>query len=194
MPPNPAYTAARLFCITSSPTLYLCPLQVLSAESGLDPLPPALSGLSRLRLCHLEHRGRLAEGAACAPLLPGGPWLRSLQWLSVGPGTLLSSTAVLQGVTALECVTVAYSPTAKIDWGSSAVAAFFDWLARHPPLRRLSFDAARLSAQPMLGSIDFVVHMTHLGRQRPVLLVQYPGWRRGEGETFFGHLYKSHPF
>ena len=173
-------------------------MQVLCGESGLDPLPPALSGLSRLRLCHLECWGRLAEGATYAPPLPGGPWLRSLQWLSVGPGTLLSSTAVLQGAAALECVSIANSPTTSVDWHSPAADAFFDWLARHPPLRRLAVDCSSWpsNSKQAFASTDFVVQMTHLCRRRPALLVQYPGFsHREQAKTFLHHLRsESHPF
>ena len=163
-------------------------LQALGADIGLDPLPPALSGLSRLRLCHLEYGGLPANGFNYAPPLPGGSWLHSLQWLSVGIGTLLSSTAVLQAATVLECVSIANSHTASMDWGSPTADAFFDWLARHPPLLFLSLDA-HWSAKLFVAQ-DFLVRIVQLCRRRPALLVQCPGWRMRE--TLFRITLRKH--
>ena len=186
MPPH--HSCMRHRCHCSHPFTSVVLPQVLRATSGLDPLPPALSGLSRLRLCHLESYGP-AERTAYAPALPGGPWLRSLQWLSVGPGTLLSSTAVLQGAAALECVSIAGSPAGGIDWHSAAADAFFDWLARHPPLRCFSVDAGR----PKKVCSRFFVRVLQLGRSRPALRVQCPGLG-DEGESLVAHIKATFPF
>ena len=163
--------------------------QAIAFPPYSDALPPALSGLSRLRLCYL---GPAAEPGTGAPPLPDGPWLRSLQWLSVDPDVLLSSTAALQAAAALECVSISGSLLAEaVDWSSPAADAFFGWLAQHPPLRRLSVDVyypkqsrnwRRLSA-----------HIRRLGRHRPGLLVQRPGLR-DEGESLQEHLQEAYPF
>lgn len=168
-------------------------LQSLRAgRSGLDPLLRALSGLSRLRLCLLECTDAAVHDGY-APPLPGGPWLHSLEGLGAGIGTLLSSTAVLRAAARLEHVSIANSPAGQIDWRSPAAAAFFDWLAQHPPLRCFSVDVWREDTKQVFASTSFTVHIAQLGRRRPALLIQLPGLG-GEGKTFDASLDAQYPF
>ncbi len=108
--------------------------QVLWDFSGSHPLPATavdvllrqLSGLSQLRVCYLGGLSRQAAASeAPLPPLPGGAWLQSLQWLSTGIDTLLSSTAVLRAATQLEHLGL-WGSSAAIDWDSPAAAALFE--------------------------------------------------------------------
>ncbi len=149
-------------------------------------LPAALSGLSRLQLCSLECLG--SSGAARqAFVLPSGPWLGSLRWLSTDIGTLLSSTEALHAASALECLSIARSPehAAPVSGHSPAAAAFFDWLAHHPPLQRLSIENMDSSKLVALGS--FFVQFAQLGRRRPSLNVHCL-WYGSGGQMFAEHL------
>lgn len=159
-------------------------LQLLHAYSGLDKVPAALSGLSRLRLCQLE-----CADKDHAPLLPGGPWLHSLEWLGASIGTLLRSTAVLQAAARLEHVSVDYSSDIQIDWNSPAAAALFYWLAHHPPL--LSFSVNTWGSQ--FAPADFTAQMVRLGHCCPALRIQLPGLGH-ECETFDDFLRAQNPF
>ena len=165
--------------------------QILQGTHGMNPPPAGLSGLSCLQLCDLMHVYRHgADGEAedeGAPL-PAGPWLASLRWLSVNVSTLLSSTALLPAMAGLECVSLHYSPGAQNRWWMPAAHAFFDWAARHPPLRRLSLECGSAAS----GSEDFVMHLVRLCRRRPGLLVQCSDMFR-EGDTLSDWMWKADP-
>ncbi len=145
----------------------------------------ALSHLSRLQLCHLSR----SPTAGQASELPGGSWLRSLRWLSTGIGTLLRSKEKLHATAALECVSLVASPDV-VDWHSQAAAAFFDWLAHHPPLRRLSIEWSD-SREPKLTVSKSL--LTQLVQLRPSLIVHCPG-PDSEGQSFSDYLDAQHPF
>lgn len=167
---------------------------MLRSDPGFELLPPALGSLSRLQICCVEHMGiDAAGGVAYAPPLPSVPWLQSLRWLRVGIGTLLSSMAVLQAATVLEC---ASSPrlagVPSIDWTSTAAGAMSDWLAHHPSLRRMAIDAYEEEVDAF-ASTDCLVWFLRLCRRRPGLLVHCPGFG-DEGESLQQFLETSHPF
>ncbi len=124
-------------------------------------MPAALASLSNLQRCFLD----LETDEAAAPPLPSGPWLASLRWLHYKIGGLISSTAALQAAAALEFLEAGTSFCSNVDWASPAAAAFFDWLAQHPPLRRVYFDAAEGGA---FDSGRFAAHVMGL-RRRPAL-------------------------
>ena len=111
-------------------------LQIVLTE---DTAVPALAGLSNLQRCYLHLE--VPDGDA-APPLPAGPWLANLRWLHYPIDGLVVSTATLQATTTLEFLEAAESEQI-IDWRSPAAADFFGWLAQHPPLRRLFFEAER---------------------------------------------------
>ncbi|KAI7840532.1 hypothetical protein COHA_005688 [Chlorella ohadii] len=175
---------------------HLTGLTCLVLSIAPDMPPAALSGLLRLQLCQLERSDDpdiIAEDFA----LPGGPWLRSLRWLSTDLNAVLSSTAALHAATALECVSVAALPAdvAAINWQSPAAAAFFNWLAQHPPLQRLSIESSpSLDSAPNLNaSKHFLVHLLQLCRRRPALAVHFPG-PTTEGQSLARHLSACHRF
>lgn len=173
-----------------------CLLQMLSPSTSFDALLPALSGLSRLRLCSLERTyGDQTDPLHMAPL-PAGPWLCGLQWLSIDLGTLLISTTVLVEAAALECISITNRGRMIVDWSSQAATDVFDWLAAHPPLRRLSFDDGdNFALQRMVSSPDFQVQITQLGRHQPAVQVQYPAFGGDRvSESFRCHVDKHHPF
>ncbi len=159
-----------------------------------DTLPAALSSLSRLQLCHLE-RWDERETAAQVVTLPSGPWLGSLRWLSADIGTLLSSVEALHTAAALECVSVAESSadSPAIDWSSLAAAAFFDWLAHHPPLRRLSIEWPGSESSELTITKGFLVQFAQLCRRRPSLVVHFLG-PTTEGQSLARHLRACHRF
>ena len=138
-------------------------LQIVSTEDAA--VPTALAGLSNLQRCYLE----LSVGSnGVAPPLPAGPWLASLRWLHYDIDGLLSSTTVLPAAAALEFLEAGTFFVSNVDWASPAAAAFFDWLAQHPPLRRVYFDAA---AGRAFDSGRFAAHVMGL-RCRPALVLQ----------------------
>ena len=67
--------------------------------------------------------------------LPPGPWLHNLRWLFAPYGVLANSVAVLQDAHELEFLQLFYFE--ECEPGSPADVALFDWLAQHPPLRRV---------------------------------------------------------
>lgn len=128
-------------------------------------VPAALAGLSNLQHCHL----RLQAGDDIAtPPLPAGPWLASLRWLHYPICGLVSSTAALQAAAALEVLKAGCSET-EVDWTSPAAAAFFDWLAQHPPLRRACFDGKGRA----FDSGYFAAHVAWLARRRLGLEISF---------------------
>jgi len=152
-------------------------------------MPAALGQLSRLQLFHL---GR-ASTAAQASALPSGPWLRSLRWLSADTQTLLGSMETLHAAAALECVSIAGVPlpAGALGWQSPAADALFDWLARHPPLQRLSLECLHFTKTVESGS--FLLQFAQLCRRRPQLAVQCPT-AINEGQTLIEHLRVCHRF
>lgn len=165
-------------------------LQVIDAVVEPASLPPSLAGLPHLQLCQLSFAYPQFGYAAAAPL-PGGPWLHSLRWLSIGISSLMRSTAVLRAATALECISIVHSPAAATNWHSPAASTLFDWLARHPPLRRLSIQAD-CSLAPF-SSVAFAAQVRWLRSRRPALWVQHPDL--GEvGESLSSFLNRAHPF
>ena len=65
-----------------------------------------------------------------------------------------------------------------MDWRSPRATAFFDWLAQHPPLRRLSFDA-RWDEADNFDWPQFVKQLMRLWRRRPLLAMDCPGFEDG---------------
>ena len=146
--------------------------QVLHGE-GLDALA-ALGELLCLQRCLLERTDKRAADEA-VPALPGGPWLRSLRMLGANIDVLSSSTAVLQAAPALEVVCAGDTDSQQqFDWRSPAAAAFFDWLARHPPLRLVYFEPDAESAA--FDSHLFAARLAQLWRRRPGMDVQCWGF------------------
>lgn len=123
-------------------------------------LPDTIAGLPNLQRC--------CSWSCFEGPLPAGPWLRSLHWLDTELDTLASSLAVLRAAPALEFLDVGSG--GDFDWGSPAAAALVDWLAQHPPLRRVCFDewCWRDAINPGL----FDVSIAQLRCRRPGLLVQ----------------------
>lgn len=165
-------------------------LQELWGSYGWDVIMPAMSGLSQLQLCHVSNYP-INGGEAEAVPLRSGPWLCGLRWLCADLNTLLRSTAVLQAATALESISIGHSPSAVVDWRSPAATAFFDWLASHPPLRRLGVDL-KYPAK-LIESSAFVVRLMQLWRRRPALLVQAPGFG-DTGDSFGEFVAATYPF
>lgn len=124
-------------------------------------LPAALPSLPRLQRCYLD---KLIFEA-----LPPGPWLHSLRWLGAPLGALIHSVATLRAAPALEYVCAESRGNEAEIWGSPAAAGLFNWLARHPPLRRVCFNA--LATQTAYNSLKFTAHVSQLARDRPALLV-----------------------
>ncbi len=148
--------------------------------------PAALSGLSRLQLCHLDT-------AYKAFALPSGPWLRSWRWISAGFAALISSTEALHEAAELECVSIAHTSEVTVDWQSPAPAAFFDWLAHHPPLRRLCLDWSDVYDSDIVVQKDFLLLLGQLWRRRPSLIVDCPG-SKTEDQSFTPYLDAHFPF
>lgn len=166
----------------------MLPAQRLVGSCPLDPLLPALGGLSRLQLCGLYRDDDSVAGGQAAAL-PAGPWLRSLRWLSTDFTTLLSSVPALQAATGLECLSLTDDPAEAINWHSPAAAAFFAWLESHPPLRRLCLE----DWSDALGTRGFLLRMLQLWRRRPTLLVHGSGFG-DEGEQFGAFVCATCPF
>ena len=141
-----------------------CPSHAAQLLNTYDyAVPAALSGLSNLQRCYvaLEGVGQVA--------LPAASWLRSLRWLHFHVGGLVSSAAVLQAATALEFVEAGNDSSGRIQWSGPAAAAFFDWLAQHPPLCRIYFDTCRGS---LFDSGAFAAHVMRLCHRRPALVLE----------------------
>ena len=149
-------------------------------EHDLCSLPPAVGSLPRLQRLCIDDMG--TTEMPLMPPLPAGPMLQQLRWLAAGMGTLVKSAAVLQAAEALEYVAMLEGGMYIIDWQSAAVAAFFDWLACHPPLRCLSIDADLFEAEGFDWP-GFVLRLLPLLRRRPLLSVRCPGIG-DEGPTF----------
>lgn len=148
---------------------------------GLTP-PAALAGLSHLRRCYLSRTDRPAVGAAAALQLPVGPWLHNLQWLGINVGLLAGSVAALGAAPALEFVELVESDSSQqLDWQRApGAAAFFDWLAQHPPLARVSFESRYLTRKSLFNSPAFAMRLLQLGRSRPSLRVRCSGGGGGD--------------
>lgn len=151
-------------------------LQVLLG-SGLRP-PATLAGLVSLQHCYLGCTSQRAAGAGAAqpPPLPAGPWLHGLRWLGIDSGLMASSAAVLHAASQLEVVEVTESePENSGGWyRSPGTIAFFHWLAQHPPLTCVSFQAsfARAGMLCAFDSRSFAARLLQLGRDRPTLQVR----------------------
>jgi hypothetical protein len=162
---------------------------MLWGDCCLNLLSPALSSLSRLQLCELENDGYDDAGGQLAPL-PVGPWLHSLRWLSTNDNTLLRSLPALQAAAAFECISIELTPPSRShDWCPPAAAAFFDWLARHPPLRRLCLACYSEDLAPL----EIVQHLMRLCRYRPDLAIEFPDEGR-EGEALGAFVLRTDPF
>ena len=195
--------AALLLAVASCATCHACPSipQALRHLFGTSPLPAAavdvllqeLSGLPKLRVCCLGGlSGRqAAAGGPLLPLLPGGPWLQSLQWLGVSIDALLKSNGVLLEATQLQHLGL-WGSSVAIDWGSPAAAALFDWLACHPPLRHLTVDD--LISTQVFATSGFFNHCMQLCRRCPDLLVQWPDLQGEQNETVIRRLNSQDPF
>ncbi len=146
-------------------------------ETADVAVPAALAGLSNLQRCCLDFL--VPEEGVAAPPLPAGPWLASLRWLYYEIGGLITSTAALQAAAALDFLEGGtFYNTKKVDWASPVAAGFFDWLAQHPPLRRVYFDAAGRKA---FDSGFFAAHAMRLARRRPSLELE--GFLRPIGDA-----------
>lgn len=132
-------------------------------DVGLLGLPAALARLPQLHRCFLVRSSN--------EVLPAGPWLARLRFLSAAAGTFISSTALLSGAAALEVVKLDVCGQ-DVDWGSPAAAAFFGWLAQHPPLRHVLFSGIYCIKDFGPG---FQAHLALLLRSRPALEVQVSG-------------------
>lgn len=117
-----------------------------------------------------------------AHVLPQGSMVRNLRWLATSIETLLASAAALQSAEALEYVAIIECTRYDIYWRSPEVAAFMEWVARHPPLRSLSVDAP-LRDPEEYDWPDFVICLLKLLRHRPGLSVRCPGFGDDEGPT-----------
>lgn len=167
--------ACENLSVQENEALALPALQVLNGR-GLT-LPAALAGLSRLQRCFLCRTDSLAAVVGDRPQLPAGPWLRNLQWLGIDAGLLDGCVAALGTAPALEFVEV-------VDTGSQprlelrhspAAAAFFGWLAQHPPLARVSFETQVSAPNSTFASQAFAMRLLQLGRSRPGLRVRCSG-------------------
>ncbi len=137
--------------------------QVVLTED--DEVPAALAGLSSLQRCCLYI---YAGNNVASPPLPAGPWLASLRWLRYNIDGLVSSTATLEAAAALEFLETG-SSSLEINWRSTAAASFFDWLAQHPPLRRVYLDPAGRTFNSGL----FAAQVARLCRRRPGLDLRF---------------------
>jgi len=147
-----------------SPQLQPTPLlQVVMTNDAA--VPAALAGLSNLQRCNLE----VQTDEAAAPPLPAGPWLASLRWLSYPICGLVSSTAALRDAAALEYLETINSWVAVFERESDPAADFFDWLAQHPPLRRVHLEDRGGQAY---HTPFFAAHVERLGRRRPSLVLE----------------------
>ncbi len=143
-------------------------------------LPAALSSLSRLQLCHIP---RLEDSNAALPRSP------SLRWLSTDIRTLLGSMDALQHATVLECVSIIGRPKHAVNWDSPAGAAFFQWLAHHPTLRRLSIEHPHPN---LVASRSFLVQFAQLCHRRPALAVHFPA--PTDRQSLIEYITAHHPF
>ena len=134
-------------------------LDIAHIEGGLSAAHAALASLPHLQRCLL--------GENFVERLPAGQWLHSLRWLSAYYKAVAGSVAVLRAAHALEFVEL-YGRY-PLELSSPAAAALFDWLAEHPPLRRVCF-AAWCGA----GDDQAVLKasLAQLSRRRPGLRVE----------------------
>ena len=159
--------------LTNLTTLLLCD----APEGG--GVPSTLAGLSRLQHCSLgSWRLSWPEQPAA---LPGGPWLRSLRSLGASFDTLVLSAAQLATAERLQHLCILGTPTGGTP---DTCAAFFEWAAQHPPLRRLSFDMEQELSVPA----GMFAHVLGLQRARPQLLVDASGAGRSEGFFYDEHF------
>ena len=91
---------------------------------------------ANLALPSLPHLQRLYLPTTDVDELPPGPWLRNIRWLCAPYGAVANSVAVLQGAHELEYIEM-YDWRCGPEWSDEADAALLDWLAQHPPLRRV---------------------------------------------------------
>lgn len=150
---------------------------LIDGSSDLNQVLPALGGLSRLQQCSVIVYGDTSEarplaepGPPLASSLPSGAWLRSLRWLQCSFPTLVNSVEQLAAAQQLEYLSIAGVPTAgSADLDLAAHSAFWDWAARHPPLRRLGLELVEPQASPVPS--DFLNEVLILWQRRPALLV-----------------------
>lgn len=165
--------------------------QIVQGRHELNPLPAALGELAHLELCYVGGPYSQAEGPP--PQLPSGPWLQSLECLGVGIDTLLSSAPVLQQATRLRHLGLHNASGCEVDWESPTAAAFFDWLACHPPLRCLTVDEDDVENMKAFETASFLVCIMQLWRRRPSLLAHCPGLG-DDGDMLLGQLHHRNPF
>lgn len=101
-----------------------------------------------------------------------GPWVHSLRWLGATINCLVNSVAMLRQAVALEFVEACETDNRHVDWRSAAADAFFDWLAKHPSLQRVSFDDGHQDRPSLFDSRILAAKLVRLGRRRPGLLVR----------------------
>lgn len=128
-----------------------------------------MGGLPRLQRCYLSPRPSHTMGPV--DILPMGPWLHSLRWLAATINCLVNSVAMLQQAPVLELVEACETDNRHVDWRSAAADAFFEWLAKHPSLQRVSFDDGGVDHPSLFDSRIFAAKLVQLGRRRPGLLV-----------------------
>lgn len=151
---------------------YCCPVRIhglltpqMVLADDLDT-PASLACLPSLQRCYLA--GLHTHTQAALPL-PAGPWLASVRCLGGNIGTLLASAALLHAASALEYIEVAGPAGLGIDWHSPAAAAFFGWLAAHPPLRRVLL--CLMPDSSVFESWAFTILLAELWQRRPALRV-----------------------
>lgn len=101
-----------------------------------------------------------------------GPWVHSLRWLGATINCLVNSVAMLQQAAALEFVEACETDSRHVDWRSAAADAFFEWLAKHPSLQRVSFEDGHSDDPSLFDSRIFTAKLVQLGRRRPSLLLR----------------------
>ncbi|KAL4420603.1 hypothetical protein ABPG75_010285 [Micractinium tetrahymenae] len=134
---------------------------------GSDAFPTAAALLSSLQWLHL-HPNSWSGGS-----LPAGSWQRSLRRLVLHPGVAAASMQFMEGLPQLDHLSLLWPPNLAGAASERPWRAFFDWAARHPPLRRLDWrldldcSESHLSVSPATMNA-----MVQLGRRRPALCLE----------------------
>lgn len=178
-------------------------LQELTASDRCPRLlPPSVDSLPQLQLCLLDHFGPPFWGGALEPPLQEGAWLGGVRWLAASATALLSGAAALEEADALEYLELlCYGREGVVDFRGPGASALLDWLADHPPLRRVSFvgvDPSQFDfcfGDPVdFPSADLLAWVAELRRRRPRLQVHCPVFGGAEASPLRRHLLEQCPF
>lgn len=180
VPPSlSALTNLRLLAVYGNMEHALPALPYLSQLTSLlgrpvQSFPAAVASLPRLqRVC--------LSGSDPRGTLPAGPWLDNLRWFGAPWMLLEAGAATLAAARQLEYLTAMTIPTTTVDSedgggaedgaGRAAAqrwAAFWEFVATHPPLRCLGIDTelrapdqAQARAQPSIALLDALFRLKH---------------------------------